>query len=154
MANIRGIAQPFIRKAVSLGMSANQAYDSIRSELGTLYRRSDFLADFRQAADLKQEMSGIRNINRTSVPTERLFKTILPAWEEKYEYRLRVTGTDQLTGQSTTKYVSYRSNDRLSRNELTSRVRSIFQDSVRKGSMPFDVDDTLIVEGYQNGRLT
>ena len=66
---------------------------------------------------------------------------------------MRVTGIDEFSGDSITKYTSYRSNERLTRNELIERIRSKFSEGVSRGSNALTVEDALPVEGYSNARL-
>jgi len=153
MANIRGAAQPFIKKAIGLGLGANETFRALSKELGATYRRSDFLADFRAASGDAQAWKGMRNIKRDATPSLEAFKPIKPTWDELYEYRIRVTGIDDFTGERITRYTSYRSNERLSRNQLLERVVERFGEGVKKGSASLTVEDILGVEGYSNARL-
>jgi len=153
MANIRGQAQPFIKKAIGLNLGANETFRVLRQELGATYRRQDFLQDFRRISGEAETWKGLRNIKREAIPSLASFKPIKPTWDELFEYRVRVTGIDDFTGDRITRYTSYRSNERLSRNQLLERIIERFGEGVKKGSDSLTVEDVLGVEGYANARL-
>ena len=153
MVKIRELAQPFIKKAVNLGLGANETLRLLEKELGAGYRRTDFLSDYRLALGEQETWKGLRNINRDATPSDKSFKPIKPTWDERYEYRVRVTGIDDFTGERVTRYTSYRTDEKLTRNDLLARIVDRFGEGVKRGSASLTVEDILPVEGYANARL-
>lgn len=127
--------------------------DFLRKNLGEQLDERYALEEIRKAQAREVEFENIRKIKRDVLPSERLFKLVKPAWAERYEYRLRMAGSDEFGNKLPARYVSYRSNFRMSRQELLNDIRARYGSASSAGCAQMDIDDVLIVEAYQNANL-
>jgi len=74
---IRGMAQPYLQKFISMGLSANETIRRLR-EVGLGYRRTDMLADIRMYRGVEKAKDVGKYIRKDRFPTEStMVKTVL-----------------------------------------------------------------------------
>lgn len=87
---VRGLAQAFIRKGVKMGLSRGAIFDSLKPGKLT-FRRQDFLADYREWAQVPKKAGVIRYTRRDLYPGKDLFVTT--TGKQRLPFRYQVAGT-------------------------------------------------------------
>lgn len=106
-----------IRAGVRAGLSATDIEASIREALGTLYRRTDFLADVRRARDEYDRARTLAGLDDEARVTRDMMTDAEPRGGLDYEYRFHVIGRDRRSGANIDRYFSIASDRVLTKGE-------------------------------------
>lgn len=153
MVSYRGIIRPFTRGAVAFKWSPQRIMSVLRQNLGDKLDEQYALQQIISAQQDEVNFAGIRSLKKDARPSDRLFKVISPPWGEKYQYTLRLEGVDEFGNKVGSKYISYRSNYRLTRNQLKIRLQDALNATSEQGYSYIGIENVVIVAGYQNARL-
>lgn len=93
----RGLAQTFIRSAVSRGLSANAGLREYQAGGGKL-RRIDWLRDFRQFLGVPARAQLLKYVRPDYRPSERLYTRVAGYQRTDYRYTVLVTTRNPETG--------------------------------------------------------
>jgi len=89
LRGIRGQSQPFLKSAVTRGLSSSETIKSLR-QAGLGYRRTDMLADYREWAQVPQKANVIRYVRRDYLPSRAMY--VETFGKQRAAYRYQVTG--------------------------------------------------------------
>lgn len=116
VVNYRGLARRFIPEMLRLGMSAGAGLNLLRAE-GMGYRRTDFLADFREFAGTERKRDPLRAIPKKYRPTEATIERTDFEQRKKFHYNYKIEGYDIITQQDTETFITVASDDILTMEE-------------------------------------
>ena len=129
MADRRATAWLYIQRAVREGMSANETLRQLR-EVGLSYRRTDFLADYRRAAQIPVKADRLKYVPKKYRPGDALYIEQPGFMAREYRYTVKLTVRNTVTGEVRDIYNRMASDTELS----IARMIEIAQE-VSKGSL-------------------
>lgn len=112
VVNFRGLARRFIPEMLRLGMTATAGLNLLKAE-GMGYRRTDFLADFRQFAGTERKRDPLRAIPKKYRPTEATIERTTFKQVKKFHYSYKIEGYDLVTQESIETFITVASDDIL-----------------------------------------
>ncbi len=127
MSKPRAMAQSFLVRMVKEGLTANEALEKLR-EMGLGYRRTTFLEDWRQVADIPKKADYLKNVPRKYAFTDAV--TVEKEWymTRKYNVVFKVTGTDLQTGEKDIeRYYTIATDERKPMGLLHDTMRSLLE---------------------------
>ncbi|MBA7568924.1 hypothetical protein ES708_10661 [subsurface metagenome] len=94
----QGIARTFIPQLISTGYTANKALGFLKTQnLG--YRRTSFLADWREFTGREAKKDVIKYIRKDYKPTTATMSTTTDNLRDQYKYVYKIKGRDSITGE-------------------------------------------------------
>lgn len=133
-------ALPYIRRAVSEGLTATNALSQYRSGGGSI-RDSSWYSMFRNEFAYSGTREKIKDVPYTYTVPETMFETDPFDYRQKYVMQLEVTGYSSELDQRITKWVSVESDHLLTKNEWRSYAQQAVFDTI--GSPDFNIDGIL-----------
>ena len=109
---MRGLARRFIPEMLRLGMTTSAGLNLLRGE-GMGYRRTDFLADWREFAGIERKLDPLRAIPKKYRPTEATIQRTDFKQVRKFHYHYKIEGYDLYTQEDVTEYITVASDDIL-----------------------------------------
>ena len=103
MATRRERLQPYIEKAVRMGLTANETLRQIRAT-GPAYRRTDFLADYRRLAQIPIKADRLKYVPHKYRPGPALYVPTITTMGAEYRYTVKLTVRNTVTGELTQIY--------------------------------------------------
>jgi hypothetical protein len=129
------------------GISANQALRELQGQ-GLGYRRTDFLADFRQGLGTYTQATKVRFVSADKVPSEGILESLYHGVPDKYSLVFKATGTDSVTGEERDQYFFYHRNSLDTRANMESDARSWLESQADKYG--YLTESVSLTEGYIN----
>lgn len=129
------------------GVSANDALTELR-EQGLGYRRTDFLADYREGREGYDRAVSIRSVGLNNVPSERILEPLYHGVEDKYSLVFKAEGSDVNTGEEREQYFFYHRNELDTRSNMENDARDWIESE--KDTYGMEVDSIRVVAGYIN----
>jgi hypothetical protein len=121
---IRGLARRFIPEMLRLGMTTTAGLNLLRGE-GMGYRRTDFLADWRQFAGTERKRDPLRAIPKGYRPTEATIERTDYKQRKKFNYSYKVEGYDIITQADTETWITVASDDILTMEEAEEEAQRL-----------------------------
>jgi len=144
------LAYPFVKRAVSEGLSANAALKAWR-ESGGAIRRQTFLDLYRTVKGVEQAGARLRNLPLHSRPNpDRLPPAVHPILR-RYSFEVRLRGVDSYTGETVERYITVSSNDLLTRREIELKAEEAVERFPE--NYPFILESALLVGGKRSPDL-
>jgi len=116
ISKMRGLARRFIPEMIKLGMTTGGGLGLLRLE-GMGYRRTDFLADWREFAGVARKRDPLRAIPKKYRPTEATIERTDYEQAKKFHYSYKVEGYDLVTQESIEDFVTVATDDILTMEE-------------------------------------
>lgn len=110
---MRGLARRFIPEMLRLGMTTTAGLNLLCVE-GMGYRRTDFLADWREFAGTERKRDPLRAVPKKYRPTEATIQRTDYTQRKKFHYNYKIEGYDIITGEDTETFVTVASDDLIS----------------------------------------
>jgi len=124
ITSMRGLSRRFIPEMLKAGMSATAGLKLLRSE-GMGYRRTDFLADFRDFAGVAMKRDPLRAIPKKYRPTEATIQRVDIKQTKKFYYNYKVEGYDIITREETETWITVASDDILTMEEAEAEAERL-----------------------------
>jgi hypothetical protein len=118
----RGISRTYISGLIGQRMSATGALNMLKS-LGLGYRKTDFLADWREMKGLEAKADRIKYIPKKLKPTPATITTTSESLSKEYSYIYKVKGRDSITGADKEVDWRYATDDLLSIEEAEELIK-------------------------------
>lgn len=138
IASIRGMAQSFIRSAVSAGIKSQATWDALapqfRATYGQFYRRTDFLADYRTWAGVEILRPALQAVRLDYKPSKGLFSETMPYLTRRFKYDVDVTV--RIKGREFTMTTSVSTNDWLTPGAMRNSAVEAIKSGVEPESEP------------------
>lgn len=109
----QGLARTYIPSLLKQGLSANVALGFLK-EQGLGYRRTKFLADWREAAGFEAKKDTFKYIRKDYKPTVSTITETSESLSKEYSYIFEIKGVDSLTGEEKTLDWRYSTDDLVS----------------------------------------
>ena len=94
----RGMARTYIPGLIRQGFSTGKALGFLKTlKLG--YRKTDFLADWREKTGREKKQNLFKYIRKDYKPTSATISSTTDMLKGKYKYNFKITGRDYLTGE-------------------------------------------------------
>jgi len=107
---IQSIARRFIPAMLQLGMSANAGLRMLQGyELG--YRRTIFLADWREFAGIERKRNPLQSIPKKNRPTESTIQRTEAVQRAKFNYNYKIEGYDLILQEDVETSITVASDD-------------------------------------------
>jgi len=116
ISKMRGLARRFIPEMIKLGMTTGGGLGLLRLE-GMGYRRTDFLADWREFSGLARKRDPLRAIPKKYRPTEATIERTDYEQVKKFHYSYKVEGYDLVTQESVEDFVTVATDDIMTMQE-------------------------------------
>jgi len=110
---MRGLARRFIPEMLRLGMTTSAGLNLLRVE-GMGYRRTDFLADWREFAGVERKRDPLRAIPKKYRPTEATIERTDYEQVRKFHYNYKIEGYDIYTQELVEESITVASDDLIS----------------------------------------
>ena len=110
---IQGIARRFIPEMLRMGMSATSGLKMLQGQ-GLGYRKTNFLADWREFSGTERKRDPLRAIPKKYRPTEATIQRVDFEQHKKFNYEYQVGGYDNVQQKLVTEYITVASDDILS----------------------------------------
>ena len=110
---IQGIARRFIPEMLKMGLSASAGLNMLKGQ-GLGYRRTNFLADWREFAGTERKRDPLRAIPKKYRPTEATIQRTEFEQGKKFNYEYKVGGYDNIQQKEVVEYITVASDDILS----------------------------------------
>lgn len=124
VSSMRGLARRFIPEMLKIGMSATAGLNLLRQE-GMGYRRTDFLADFRDFSGLAMKRDPLRAIPKKFRPTEATIQRADFKQTKKFYYNYKIDGYDIITQEQTETFITVASDDILTMAEAEAEAEKL-----------------------------
>ena len=124
LSTMRGLSRRFIPEMLKAGMSATAGLKLLRSE-GMGYRRTDFLADFRDFTGLAMKRDPLRAIPKKFRPTEATIQRTEYEQTKKFYYNYKLEGYDIITQEQTETFITVASDDILTMEEAEAEAERL-----------------------------
>lgn len=121
---MRGLARRFIPEMLRLGMTTTAGLSLLRGE-GMGYRRTDFLADWRQFAGIERKRDPLRAIPKKYRPTADTIERTDYTQRKKFNYNYKVEGYDIITQKDTESWITVASDDILTMAEAEEEAQRL-----------------------------
>lgn len=144
---IRGLARNLLPGFWERGISANAALRELQG-LGLGYRRTDFLADFRQGKVGYDASTRVRFVQPDKVPSEGILESKYHGVPDRYSFVFKASGTDVATGEERDQYFYYHRNSIDTRGNMEAEAQGWLDE--QSSQYGFEVDEVTIREGYIN----
>jgi len=133
MAWNRGQWQSFIRASISAGLGGGQAYNvalTSAKDLGLhVYRKTDFLADYRSWANVETLRNPLQAVRLDYKPSKNLFSEAQRVLTRRFKYDVDVKAIDMKTGRTFTMPTSVSSMDWLTPNQMRTEAIDAIKES-------------------------
>ena len=107
----RGLIRRFIPEALGLGLSRLEFQGMVEKELGTFYRRTDFLKDWHEFGGTVSKRDPLRAIPKKYRPTESTIQRTTFEQQKKFNYNYKIEGYDIITQEQTETFITVASDD-------------------------------------------
>lgn len=104
MNYIRAISRAMMPGALKLGLTTVSFEKLLRSQLPTLYRRTTFLADWREFAGRERKRPGLQSVPKKYRPTAATMQEAAYNQVSKYHYSFKIEGWDEIEGKEVETY--------------------------------------------------
>ncbi len=149
MSKAARIAWPFIERAVSEGLGAQEIIEAMKGEGIPTFRRQDMLALIREASGAELLKSDIARWPKESVlPFNRVRQSVTKI-VAPFSYTLRVTMVDADTGETTTVLRQAHSNQLRPFRDVIGAFLQAHE--VPSDSVPLEIEDAEVVDVIQAG---
>jgi hypothetical protein len=116
---IRGVAQAFVRSAAQKRLGADYTLRALR-EAGMGYRRTDFLRDYREYAEIPAKAERIKYVRHDYRPSRDLFVETVGKQRTTFRYQVEVDVFKPETGETFTMTTNVASDVQLTIGQATS----------------------------------
>ena len=113
----RGLIRRFIPEAIGVGLSRVDFQGMVEKELGTFYRRTDFLKDWHEFGGTISKRDPLRAIPKKYRPTEATIERTEFEQIKKFHYNYKAEGYDLITMEDTETFITVASDDILTMEE-------------------------------------
>jgi len=140
ISKMRGLSRRFIPEMLKAGMSATAGLKLLRSE-GMGYRKTDFLADFRDFSGLAMKRDPLRAIPKKYRPTEATIQRTDIKQTKKFYYNYKVEGIDLYTGKPADDWITVASDNILTMEEAEAeaeRLTEVYKIDIQIARMIID----------------
>ena len=110
---IQGIARRFIPEMLRMGLSATSGLKMLQGQ-GLGYRKTNFLADWREFTGTERKRDPLRAIPKKYRPTEATIQRVEFEQAKKFNYEYQVGGYDFVQQKQVTEYITVASDDIMS----------------------------------------
>jgi len=124
ISTIRGLSRRFIPEMLKAGMSATAGLKLLRSE-GMGYRRTDFLADFRDFTGVAMKRDPLRAIPKKYRPTEATIQRVEYKQTRKFYYNYKLEGYDIITQEQTETFITVASDNIMTMEEAEAEAERL-----------------------------
>jgi len=124
ISTIRGLSRRFIPEMLKAGMTATAGLSLLRSE-GMGYRKTDFLADFRDFSGLAMKRDPLRAIPKKFRPTEATIQRVDIKQTKKFYYNYKVEGYNIISKEQTESWITVASDDILTMEEAEAEAERL-----------------------------
>lgn len=104
MNYIRAISRAMMPGALKLGLNTVSFEKLLRAQLPTFYRRTVFLADWREFAGIERKRSALQSVPKKYRPTARTMQEAAYNQVSKYHYVFKIEGWDEIEGKDIETY--------------------------------------------------
>lgn len=122
--SMRGLARRFIPEMIRLGMTTSGGMNLLRDE-GMGYRRTDFLADWREAAGTERKRDPLRAIPKKYRPTEATIQRTDYKQLHKFNYNYKITGYDPVLGKDVEEFITVATDDIITMEEAEAEAERL-----------------------------
>ncbi len=141
-------ALPFLRSAVTRGLSANQTLETLRVA-GMGYRRTSFLSDFAMLRGDEQRHDRLRFVRKDRRPDVARLAPARTRTLRRYAFVAELRGADPVTGEGVSRYVTL-STDRVTTvGEMESVAEQVGTD--RSRYLPMDLSEVVLRSAVSAG---
>lgn len=140
ISSMRGIARRFIPDMLRMGMTATAGLSMLRDQ-GIGYRRTDFLADFRDLAGVAMKRDPLRAIPKKYRPTEATIQRVNVKQLKKFHYSYKVEGFNMITQEDTETWITVASDTILTMQEAeeeAERLSDVYKLDIQIARMIID----------------
>ena len=123
-SKMRGLSRRFIPEMLRIGMSATAGYKLLYDE-GMGYRKTDFLADFRDFAGVAMKRDPLRAIPKKYRPTEATIQRVDIKQTKKFYYNYKVEGYNIISKEQTESWITVASDDILTMEEAEAEAERL-----------------------------
>lgn len=120
----RGLARNYLGGFLTQGYSANQTLRTLQ-DLGVGYRRTDFLADWREVAGKEAQKDVYKYLRKDLKPSVTSLVSTSESLSGEYAYFFKVKGIDRMTGESVEKDWRVSTDSLITREEAESDVEQL-----------------------------
>jgi len=124
ISKMRALSRRFIPEMLKIGMSATAGYNLLYDE-GMGYRKTDFLADFRDFSGLAMKRDPLRAIPKKYRPTEATIQRVDIKQTKKFYYGYKVEGYDIITKEQTETFITVASDNILTMEEAEAEAERL-----------------------------
>ena len=124
ISKMRALSRRFIPEMLKIGMSATAGYNLLYDE-GMGYRKTDFLADFRDFSGLAMKRDPLRAIPKKYRPTEATIQRVDIKQTRKFYYGYKVEGYDIITKEQTETFITVASDNILTMEEAEAEAERL-----------------------------
>ena len=120
----QGIARRFIPEMLQMGVSASAGLRMLQSQ-GLGYRRTLFLADWREFSGIARKVDPLRAIPKKHRPTEATIQRTEFQQTKKFNYEYKVGGYDMILEKDTETFITVASDDILTMEEAEEEAQRL-----------------------------
>ena len=121
---IQGIARRFIPEMLRMGLSATSGLKMLQGQ-GLGYRKTTFLADWREFSGTERKRDPLRSIPKKYRPTENTIQRTEFEQAKKFNYAYEVGGYDSVQGKDIVDHITVASNDIMSMAEAEAEAERL-----------------------------
>lgn len=121
---IQGIARRFIPEMLKMGMSASSGLRMLQGQ-GLGYRRTTFLADWREFSGSERKRDPLRAIPKKYRPTEATIQRTDFEQKAKFNYNFKIEGYDTILQKDVETYITVASEDIITMEEAEEEAQRL-----------------------------
>jgi len=136
----RGLIRVFIPEALKAGLTRVEFQGMVQKELGTFYRRTDFLRDWRDFSGLSMKCDPLRAIPKKYRPTEATIQRVDVLQRKKFYYNYEIEGYDTILQQDAKTWLTVASDDILTMEE----AEKLAEEAAKEYKLDIDIARMII----------
>ena len=121
---IQGVARRFIPEMLRMGMTSAAGLRMLQGQ-GLGYRKTNFLADWREFAGTERKRDPLRAIPKKYRPTENTIQRTEFEQKKKFHYNYKIEGYDMIVQADTEEWVTVASDDLMSMEEAEEEAKRL-----------------------------
>lgn len=123
--NFRGVIRKLMPRAIASGILPTQYLSMCQLSYGKAYRKTDFLADWREFAGIEKKRNPLRAIIPTKRPTENTIQPTEYEQHKKFNYDYEIKGYDTILQKEVKTYITVASDDILTMEQALAEAQRL-----------------------------